>query len=182
MKVLLVKMSSMGDVIHTLPAITDAASAIPSLQLVWVVEEAFAEIPGWHPNVHRVISVALRRWRKEIFPPWKMCGHGSQWSAFKQSLQQEKYDCIIDAQGLLKSAHIARLAHGNIAGQDWDSAREPLASLAYHQRFHIPRHQHAVERTRQLFAQSLGYSLPEGTASGGLIRSDFGQTDPGCFR
>jgi heptosyltransferase-1 len=64
MKVLIVKTSSLGDVLHTLPALTDAALALPGIRFDWVVEEAFAEIPAWHPAVDRVIPVALRRWRK----------------------------------------------------------------------------------------------------------------------
>ena len=65
-RVLIVKTSSMGDVIHTLPALTDARRAYPDIQFDWVVEEGFAEIPSWHPAVDRVIPVAIRRWRKNL--------------------------------------------------------------------------------------------------------------------
>jgi heptosyltransferase-1 len=178
MKVLIVKMSSMGDVIHTLPAVSDAASQMPDIEIDWVVEEAFAEIPSWHPAIRRVIPVAIRRWRSELLPPWNMRGHGMQWRDFKHALRQEKYDRVIDAQGLFKSAVVARLASGTVVGFDWNSAREPLASLAYSKRYFASRDQHAVKRTRQLLAQALGYSLADTPASGGLLRSDFGNPDP----
>lgn len=180
MKVLLVKMSSMGDVIHTLPTIEDAAQAIPGIIIDWVVEEGFAEIPAWHPAVRRVIPVAIRRWRKEIFPPWKMRGHGAQWRDFKSALQQEHYDVIIDAQGLLKSAFVAKLARGPISGFDRASVREPLASFLYNNTFPVSKEQHAVERTRELFARSLGYARPETQGRGGLVRKQFGSNnEPG---
>ena len=158
MRVLIVKTSSMGDVLHTLPALTDAARAIPGIRFDWVVEEGFAQIPSWHENVDRVIPVAIRRWRKAWFSdPVK-----AERRAFRHAVQAEQYDAIIDAQGLVKSAAlVTRLAHGIKHGMDWQSAREPLASLFYNRRHHIAKQQHAVERTRELFARSLGYAKPE---------------------
>ncbi|HEX4501694.1 MAG TPA: lipopolysaccharide heptosyltransferase RfaC [Scandinavium sp.] len=158
MRVLIVKTSSMGDVLHTLPALTDAVQAIPGIRFDWVVEEGFAQIPGWHAAVDKVIPVAIRRWRKAWFSgPVK-----AERLVFRQKIQAEKYDAIIDAQGLVKSAAlVTRLARGIKHGMDWQSAREPLASLFYNRRHHIGKQQHAVERTRELFAKSLGYSKPE---------------------
>ena len=104
MRILLIKTSSLGDVIHALPAVTDAARAIPGIRFDWVVEESFAEIPAWHPAVDRVIPVALRRWRKAPFSAW----FGGEWHRFRQSLRAERYDAVIDAQGLLKSALLTR--------------------------------------------------------------------------
>lgn len=157
MKVLIIKTSSMGDVLHTLPALTDAMRAIEGIRFDWVVEENFAQIPGWHPAVDRVIPVAIRRWRKHWF--------GSQQReervAFKRELQSCTYDVIIDAQGLIKSAAlVTRLAKGVKHGHDSRSAREPFASWWYDKRHEIDKRQHAVERTRELFAKSLGYELP----------------------
>jgi len=154
MKVLIVKTSSMGDIIHTLPAVTDAVRALPGIQMDWVVEEAFAEIPRWHPAIRHVIPVAIRRWRMNPFATLR----SEEWKQFRSRLKQEHYDCIIDAQGLIKSALVARMAHGKICGLDWSSAREPLASLAYQQKFFVSKEQHAVERTRSLFAKALCYS------------------------
>lgn len=158
MKVLIVKTSSMGDVLHTLPALTDAMRAIPTIRFDWVVEENFAQIPSWHPAVDRVLPVAIRRWRKHWF--------GSQQREerlrFKQALQSREYDVVIDAQGLIKSAAlVTRLAKGVKHGQDSRSAREPFASWWYDKRHEINKQQHAVERTRELFAKSLGYQKPQ---------------------
>lgn len=164
MRVLLVKTSSLGDVIHALPALTDAARAIPGITFDWVVEEGFAEIPTWHPAVGKVIPVAIRRWRKNI---WQTLKSG-EWSRFKQSLRSEKYDLVIDAQGLVKSAWLTRYVKAPVAGLDKDSAREPLASRFYQRRLAVARGQHAVERLRQLFAVALGYDLPKGLGDYGL--------------
>jgi heptosyltransferase-1 len=154
--VLLIKTSSLGDVIHTLPALSDAAASLPGVRFDWVVEEAFAEIPAWHPAVERVIPVALRRWRKA---PWRAWRSG-EWSRFRQALSQSRYDRVIDAQGLLKSAFITRLAQGPSYGPDRRSAREPLAARFYDQPLSVPKGRHAIERIRQLLAQALDYPPP----------------------
>ncbi|MGL9769129.1 MAG: lipopolysaccharide heptosyltransferase RfaC [Sodalis sp. (in: enterobacteria)] len=157
MQVLIVKTSSMGDVLHTLPALTDAVRAIPGIRFHWVVEEKFAQIPTWHPAVQRVIPVAIRRWRKN----WFGKDIRQERYDFKRQLQHERYDVIIDAQGLMKSALlVTRLAYGKKHGLDYKSAREPFASLFYHWRYTVKKQQHAIERIRQLFAASLSYSLP----------------------
>lgn len=158
MRVLIVKTSSMGDVLHTLPSLTDAMRAIPGIRFDWVVEEGFAQIPTWHEAVDRVIPVAIRRWRKA----WFSAPIKAERKAFREAVQARRYDAIIDAQGLVKSAAlVTRLAHGVKHGMDWQTAREPLASLFYNRRHHIAKQQHAVERTRELFAKSLGYAKPE---------------------
>ncbi|MEE6075492.1 lipopolysaccharide heptosyltransferase RfaC [Avibacterium paragallinarum] len=167
MRICLVKTSSMGDVIHTLPALTDAQKALPHLQVDWVVEENFAEIPTWHSAVKQVIPVAIRRWRKQLLQrkTWQ------QWQAYRQLLQQNQYDAVIDAQGLVKSALFAvRLAQGAKHGYDKHSAREPLAALFYDERYAIDYQQHAVERIRQLFAQALGYELPNQQGDYGIAQ------------
>lgn len=164
MRVLLVKTSSLGDVIHALPALTDAARAIPGITFDWVVEEGFAEIPTWHPAVGKVIPVAIRRWRKNLWQTFK----SGEWRRFKQSLRAEHYDLVIDAQGLFKSAWLTRYVKAPVAGLDQNSAREPLASRFYQRRLAVARGQHAVERLRQLFALALGYDLPKGLGDYGL--------------
>jgi heptosyltransferase-1 len=167
LRVLLIKTSSLGDVIHTLPALTDAAKAIPGIQFDWVVEEGFAEIPTWHPAVSGVIPVAIRRWRKNLWQTFK----NGQWRQFKQRLRTTRYDLVIDAQGLLKSALLTRYVKAPIAGLDKDSAREPLAARFYQHAYPVARGQHAVERLRQLFAQAMGYEVPVGLGDYGLDRS-----------
>lgn len=167
MRVLLIKTSSLGDVIHTLPALTDAMGALPGIQFDWVVEEGFAEIPTWHPAVANVIPVAIRRWRKNL---WQTLKNG-EWRQFKQRLRDTRYDLVIDAQGLLKSAWLTRYVKAPIAGLDKTSAREPMAARFYDRPYAVARGQHAVERLRQLFAQALGYQVPAGLGDYGLDRS-----------
>lgn len=166
MRVLLIKTSSLGDIIHTLPALTDAARAIPGIRFDWVVEENFAEIPRWHPAVDRAIPVAIRRWRKALIKTW-MSG---EWRRFTRKLVETRYDATIDAQGLLKSALLTRYATIPVHGLDRESAREPLASRLYTHRHAVAKGVHAVERTRALFAQSLGYPLPDTPGEYGLDR------------
>jgi heptosyltransferase-1 len=163
-RVLIIKTSSLGDVIHTLPALTDAAHAIPGIQFDWVVEEGFAEIPSWHPAVDQVIPVAIRRWRKNL---WQTIKSG-EWKAFKQRLRARKYDLVIDAQGLVKSAWLTRYVKAPVAGLDRYSAREGWASRFYDRPLSVAVGQHAVERVRQLFAMALAYDLPEGIGNYGL--------------
>ena len=105
MKALVIKTSSMGDVIHTLPALTDASEAIDGIRFDWVVEEGFSEIPAWHPAVDRVIPVAIRRWRKHPLITWR----NGEWRKFRETVDQTNYDIVIDAQGLLKSAWLTPL-------------------------------------------------------------------------
>lgn len=167
MRVLLIKTSSLGDVIHTLPALTDAMNALPGIQFDWVVEEGFAEIPTWHPAVANVIPVAIRRWRKNL---WQTVKNG-EWRRFKQRLRDTRYDLVIDAQGLLKSAWLTRYVKAPVAGLDKTSAREPMAARFYDRPYAVARSQHAVERLRQLFAQALGYQVPAGLGDYGLDRS-----------
>ncbi|MDP3516586.1 MAG: lipopolysaccharide heptosyltransferase I [Pseudohongiella sp.] len=171
MRILIVKTSSLGDVLHTLPALTDAMQAIPGLKADWVVEEGFAEIPAWHPAVDKVIPVAIRRWRKQV---WHSLRSG-EFKHFASTLRAQDYDHVIDAQGLLKSAVITRLARGVRSGLDKNSIKEAVASRFYHQRFAVPRALHAVQRVRQLFAAVLGYQYNSNQIDYGL--SDFMPTD-----
>ncbi|MBA3661479.1 MAG: lipopolysaccharide heptosyltransferase I [Gammaproteobacteria bacterium] len=155
MRVLLVKTSSMGDIIHTLPALTDATHAIKNIQFDWMVEESFASIPAWHPSVSKVIPVALRRWRKNIFSKETYQGL----HALRSLLKNESYDLILDAQGLVKSAFLTFFAKGKRAGLDFKSARESYASFAYQEKYPVNFYQHAVIRMRNLFSLALNYPL-----------------------
>ena len=154
-RILLVKTSSLGDVVHLLPALTEAAAQRPDVRFDWLVEEAFAEIPAWHPAVSRVIPVAFRAGRRAPLQFWR----DGYWQAFTERLRQHQYDLIIDAQGLLKSALLASRAIGRRAGPDMGSAREPLAALSYGRRLPVPRGVHAVERLRHLLAGAFGYEV-----------------------
>ena len=169
MRVLVVKTSSLGDVIHTLPALTDAVCAIPDLHFDWMVEEDFQEVPLWHPAVQQVIPVGLRRWRKQ---PWQAIRNG-QWEQFRLRLRRQRYDRVIDAQGLLKSVCLARLVPTPCVGLDRRSAREPLASWFYQEVVRVSKRKHAVERIRELFAAALRYTVPATPVEYGLPRRSF---------
>lgn len=164
MDVLLIKTSSMGDVVHTFPALTDALRERPDLRVHWVVEEAFADLAARHPAVVNVIPCALRRWRKQPLRSIK------EWRSFKKRLRTREFDAVIDAQGLLKSAFITRRARGPKYGLDRTSARESLAARALDHPQAVAKNQHAITRVRQLFAQSLGYELPTTAPDSGLAR------------
>lgn len=173
MKVLIVKTSSLGDVVHTLPAITDAKENIPGIVFDWVVEEGFAEIPSWHTSVREVIPVAWRRWRKNLF---KAINSGEIRDFFKK-IRKEKYDLIIDAQGLIKSSVIAFCARGLRIGYDKQSAREKYASFFYQKKYQVSKKLHAIARMRQLFSLSLGYDLPKSDPNYGVSKKLFSVSD-----
>lgn len=167
MKVLIIKTSSLGDVIHTLPALTDAAKYVEGVSFDWVVEEPFQDIPRLHPNVNRIIPVAIRRWRKNV---WTYRG---EIKVSIKDIQKTEYDAVIDAQGLIKSAFLTRNARGEKYGLSKSSCREPLAAMAYQHKIDVPKGQHAITRVRQLFAKSLGYEFEEGFVSYGLRKENF---------
>ena len=161
--ILFVKTSSLGDVVHNGPAVSDAARALPGVRIDWVVEEPFAGIAALHRDVRRVIPVAVRRWRSALWRPavWSEIG------AWRRALQAERYDAVIDTQSLLKSALMSKAAVGTRHGLDRASAREWLAPWFYDVRHAVPRGLHAVERNRRLAADSLGYAL-QGSVEYGL--------------
>jgi heptosyltransferase-1 len=158
MRVLLIKTSSMGDVVHALPVVHDMRQAMPGVQIEWLVESAFAAIPRLHAGVHRVLPLAWRRWRRKL-------GSADTWRAMRElraQLRAQPYDLVLDLQGLLKSALWGRQALGPLAGYDAASAREPLATWLYARKAKVSRSLHAIQRCRELAAAHLGYALPAG--------------------
>lgn len=160
-RILLVKTSSLGDVVHNLPVVNDIRRHHAGADIDWVVEASFAAIPRMHADVGNVIPVALRRWRRNPLHAETR----NECRAFLRRLREREYDAVIDTQGLLKSALVACAARGTRYGLDWKSSREPLR-LFYDRTFRVPWGQHAVLRNRSLAAQALGYTLPAGTAYG----------------
>ncbi len=164
--VLFVKTSSLGDVIHHMPALTEARARRPDLRFTWMVEEAFAPLVRLHPAVSEVIVVASRRWRRSLTSP-------STWrevSEFWRGLRGREYQSIIDTQGLVRSALFARAARGRHHGYDIGSIRERAASSFYDVRHRVGRDQHAITRNRTLTGLALGYSV-EGFPDYGLDRT-----------
>lgn len=170
-KHLIIKTSSLGDIVHMLPALTDASRMISSFSADWVAEQGFAEVPAWHPNIRRVIPCRIRHWRKNLFrqQTWQ------EMAAFRTLLQQSQYRQVIDSQGLLKSAVLTRLSRGQRWGYDRHSIREPAASFFYQQKAAVPFQEHAVTRNRLLLAQALGYSIAE-------LPLDYGIADNHVFK
>ena len=154
MRILLVKTSSLGDVIHNLPVAADLARHFPQATIDWCVEEAFADIPRLSPVVSCITPVAIRRWRKSLFAAdtWR------EVSETRRLLRSEPYDAVLDTQGLVKSALVARQAIGRHLGYAADSAREPAAARFYDQHFSVPRSLHAVVRNRLLAGAAFGYT------------------------
>jgi len=161
--VLVVKLSSLGDVVHTLPAVMDMHAAFPNAQIDWVVERGFAPLAARCQAVRRVIACDLRRWRQD---PWSASTR-AQWRAFKTELQLDAYDAVIDLQGLTKSAWVAWLARTSAGGKRYALANRTegsgyerptrwVADVA----LRVTPHIHAVDRARDVCAQALGYSLP----------------------
>ncbi|PBB82615.1 lipopolysaccharide heptosyltransferase I [Mesorhizobium sp. WSM3879] len=165
MRVLIVKTSSMGDVIHTFPAVEDALRNRPDISFDWCVEEAFAAVVALHPAIGTIHKVALRRWRKKPFDG----GTWREMAGLRRALRSRRYDLVIDAQGLLKSAVVAKQSGAPIAGFDRSSAREPSATLLYERKYAVPRELHAIERTRRLFGLALGYQADLSTLSSGIV-------------
>jgi len=162
LNIVLIKTSSLGDVLHNLPVVTDIRKHLPTARIDWVVEESFAALPALHPQVSSVITVAMRRWRKSW---WASRG---EIKAVRSELRNRHYDLALDTQGLLKSALITRFSQAERCGYDWNSAREPLASWFYDRTFRVAKDRHAVERNRQLAAAALGYSVT-GSADYGIV-------------
>lgn len=154
MRILLVKTSSLGDVIHNLPVATDLARQFPGAEVDWCVEESFADIPRLSPAVRNIVPVAVRRWRKALLKSDTWCEIGE----LRRKLSAGNYDAVLDTQGLLKSALITRQASGRRLGYAADAAREPLAARFYDATFSVPRDLHAVVRNRMLAGAAFGYS------------------------
>lgn len=155
-RVLLIKLTSLGDLIHALPALSDAKTARPELEFDWVIDENFKEIAGWHPAVKRVVTSNHRHWREALTHPATL---GSI-SRLIAGIRAVEYDLVIDGQGNFKTALLSMFAKGPRAGFDRHSVREWIAHLAYQRRFAASKSAHAIERLRRLFAAALDYPLP----------------------
>ena len=175
MKILLVKLSSLGDIVHTLPVVHDILEVMPAAQIDWVVEKAFAPLLTQVAGIGRIIPCELRRWRKSF---WTAQAR-TEWRAFKADLQSDTFDAVIDLQGLTKSAVVARLAKlapqgkryamaNRTDGSGYEAPTRWVADVA----IKLAPHVHAVQRGRELAALSLGYSLPVDISYGLKIQSN----------
>jgi heptosyltransferase-1 len=164
--ILFIKTSSLGDVIHHMPAVSDARRNRPDARIGWVVEEAFAPLVRLHRAVDDIIPVASRRWRRAALSP-------STWAeilAFRRAMREQTHGTVIDAQGLVRSAVITRFARGRRHGYDRASVREWPARYFYDAHYGVDTSLHAITRNRMLTAQALGYA-PDGPLDFGLDRA-----------
>lgn len=156
MRILLIKMSSMGDILHALPVLADIKQAIGDHTVIdWVVEPHYRCLLDNHPHINRVFPLALRQ-----YPSFLAAIRSPEAKQLKQYLNQRNYDLIIDLQGLIKSAWVGRWANSYLVGYDCHSIREPLASWLYKQRFSVSKALHAITRMRHLTAKALNYATP----------------------
>src|SRR5215510_8611634 len=155
-RVLLIKLTSLGDLIHALPALSDAQDARPGTEFDWVIDENFQEIATWHPAVKGVVTTNHREWRGAVTSAET---HGSIGKTIEQ-MRSRQYDLVIDGQGNFKTALLSLFSKGPRAGFDSASVREWVAHLAYQRRYAASKNAHAIERLRRLFAAALGYVMP----------------------
>ena len=155
-RILLIKLTSFGDLLHALPALNDAYQADPTVQFDWAIDQQFSEVAGWHPAVQRIFRTSHRNWRKNLS---RLSTYRSI-KALIQEMRKTKYDLVIDGQGNFKSALLSCFARGTRVGFDRDSAREWIAHIAYQTQIAASRKAHAIDRLRILFAHAIGYPLP----------------------
>lgn len=155
-RILLIKLTSLGDLLHALPALTDAHRINPEWEFDWLVDESFQEIASFHPAVKNIYTANHRKWRSAL---GELNTYRSIFSLIRK-LRQEKYDLIIDGQGNFKTALLTLCMKGETAGYDRQSAREPIVFLAYQKTFAISKKAHAIQRLRELFAHALHYEVP----------------------
>jgi len=161
-RILIVKLSSLGDVVHAMAAVQDVRRALPDAQIDWVVERAFVPLVQRCQGVRNTIACDLRRWRKQLFSSRTR----GEWAAFKAELQQQPYDFVLDLQGLTKSGWLAWLArktptgvHVSLGNRTDGSSFEAPARWLADRAIVLAPHVHAVQRSRQLCAAALGYAV-----------------------
>ena len=164
MKILIIKSSSMGDIIHALPVAHDIRRALPDARIDWVAEESFKDIPPLAPAVDKVHVTAFRRWRKNLFS----ADTRREVADLKKALQAEQYDLVLDIQGLMRSGLVARWTGVPSVGYTRRTIREPLASFFYEKHLDLPESLGAVKRYRMAAAQALGYEIDPEHAVFGL--------------
>ena len=176
-EILFIKTSSLGDVVHHMPAVTDARRQLPGARLSWVVEEAYAPLARLHGAVDEVIPVAARRWRVKLRQPTAWRDTFREIGRFRRAIRERPYDAIIDSQGLLRTALMTRQARGRRHGYDMASIREPVAPLFYDVRHRVEWGAHAIFRNRALCGLALGYS-PKPPIDFGLDRTKIARARP----
>ena len=167
-KILLVKLSSLGDVLHNLPIVWDLRKRLPNAQIDWIVEEGYVHLleplrtTEKYRGIDRIIPVAFRRWRKNLFSfnTWR------EFFAMRKLLQATTYDVVLETQGLLKSALVCALANksdqaivSGLGSATEHSGYEPIARIFYNQSVHVPLRCHAIDRSRWVMCSAFDWPL-----------------------
>jgi len=162
--VLVVRPSSLGDIVHALTIVADIRAHRPDLAIDWVAESGFVGLLELHPGIRRIVPVGMRRWRHRAFvkSTWR------EVATFRDALQRDDYAAVLDLQEQVKGALIARMARGVRHGPDRASIREPIATLLHDVHHAIDRDQHLIVRCRELAAAALGYRV-DGPPRFGLV-------------
>ncbi len=155
-RILILKLASMGDLVHLLPALTDAKKADPNLIFDWVIDASFAEVASWHRATHTTFLTKHRKWRSSFFTKKTR----QEFSSFTHQLKKKSYDLIIDAQGNIKTGLLSLLAKGKTVGFDSVSIPEWGGHFFYNKKISSSKSLHAITRLRELFAKALDYPLP----------------------
>ena len=169
MKALIIKLTSMGDLMHALPALTEAGKNISNLEVDWVVDENFSDIPSWHPNIKEIITTNHRNWKKQIF---RSASRKALYE-LKKKINYNNYDVVVDMQNNLKSAFISYLYKGKVHGLDRSSVREYPAHWSYSNYSKVSKKLHAIERQKILLSDALGYEYIEEDFDYGINKSKF---------
>ena len=155
----------MGDLMHALPALTEAKEFNQDIVFDWVVDRSFSEVPKWHPAVNKVIKTDHRNWKKQFFSPESRDALRS----VINDINNTEYDLVIDMQNNLKSSFVSYLCKHKVTGMDFKSVREFPAHLSYDKKINISKDLHAITRQNIILSEALGYST--------LNSSDYGITD-----
>ena len=159
----------MGDLMHALPALTEAKEHIEDISFDWVVDTNFASVPSWHPSVDKIITTDHRNWKKQLF---SKNSRKSLRSVINQ-INENNYDLVVDMQNNLKSAFISYLCKHDVVGLDSKSAREYPAHLAYSKKINVDKKLHAIERQKKLLGDALGYKYEQGPINYGASFNTF---------
>ena len=159
----------MGDLIHALPALTEAKDHINNITFDWVVDKSFSSVPKWHPNVKNTIETNHREWKLNLFSSKSR----DEMKKVINTIDSTEYDLIIDMQSNIKSALLSFMCKSSVVGLDAKSVREYPAHFAYKNKIRVPKDMHAVERQKQQLASALGYETNISNRDYGISKTNF---------
>jgi heptosyltransferase-1 len=159
----------MGDLMHALPALTEAKQSIDNISFDWVVDKAFASVPQWHPSVDKIITTDHRNWKKHLFSK----ASRNSFNLVKKEISNTHYDVVLDMQNNLKSAFLSYTCNQNVIGMDSKSSREYPAHWAYSSTVSVEKNQHAIDRQKKLLAFALGYETSKSRVDYGVDKRKF---------